>query len=447
MTKFPSQVSRRQFLVAAGASALGSVVLHSCTASSSSPDNQAQSTPAVNVGSGEGPETATVKLGFIPVVESAPMIVAKEKGFFAKYGMTDVQVSKQASWGVARDNVEIGSAGGGIDGGQWQLPMPHLISEGKITKGNQKIPMYTLLMLNTQGNGIAIAGKHKDAGIGLDVAKAAATFERLKAEEKAFTAAFTFPGANQEFWMRYWLAAGGIDPDQQTKLLVIPSAQTVANLKTGSCDAFSTGDPWPYRIVKDQIGFMAALTAQMWKNHPEEYFALRADWVDAHPKATKALLKGLIEAQQWCDDFANRPELATILSKQKYFNTPVAILSDPLLGKIDLGTGQVIEDQTLAVRYWNNDGVQLSYPYKSHDLWFLTESQRWGYLAADTDTQAIVDKVNRADLWQEAAQDLGLPAANIPQQTSRGVEKFFDGTEFDPANPSAYLKSLKIKKI
>ena len=100
------------------------------------------------------PEITKVKLGYVPIVEAAPLIIAKEKGFFAKYGMTDVELSKQASWGSARDNVEIGSAGGGIDGGQWQMPMPHLITEGLITKGNQKIPMYVLAQLNTHGNGI-----------------------------------------------------------------------------------------------------------------------------------------------------------------------------------------------------------------------------------------------------------------------------------------------------
>ncbi|MFM9156578.1 MAG: ABC transporter substrate-binding protein, partial [Dolichospermum sp.] len=123
--------------------------------------------PVANIKPEQKPETTKAKLGYIPIVESAPLIIAQEKGFFAKYGMTEVELSKQASWGSARDNLEIGSQGGGIDGGQWQMPMPHLITEGKITKGNKPIPMYVLAQLVTHGNAIAIANKHLGKGISL----------------------------------------------------------------------------------------------------------------------------------------------------------------------------------------------------------------------------------------------------------------------------------------
>jgi bicarbonate transport system substrate-binding protein len=214
-------------------------------------------------------------------------------------------------------------------------------------------------------------------------------------------------------------------------------------------DAFSTGDPWPYRIVKDKIGFMAALTAEIWKNHPEEYLAMRADWVDKHPKATKALLKGLMEAQQWCDNFDNRKELAQILAGRNYFNVPASILDDPFMGKYEMGDGRTINDRKMASLYWKDEKGNVSYPYKSHDLWFLTESVRWGFLPEDTlaNAKTLIDKVNREDLWREAAKEMGVAAADIPTSTSRGVEEFFDGIKFDPENPKAYLQSLKIKKV
>ncbi len=123
-----SQWSRRKFLLTAGTATASTVFLKGCFGNPpSSGDSSSQVTPAVNVGPGEAPETTQVKLGYIPIVESAPLIIAKEKGFFAKYGMTDAEVSKQANWASARDNVTIGAAAGGIDGGQWQMPMPHLI--------------------------------------------------------------------------------------------------------------------------------------------------------------------------------------------------------------------------------------------------------------------------------------------------------------------------------
>ncbi|MBN3927400.1 CmpA/NrtA family ABC transporter substrate-binding protein, partial [Nostoc sp. NMS4] len=357
MTEFFNQISRRKFIVTAGVSA-GAVFLKGCLGNP--PDNltggntQAQPTAqsVANISPEQTPETTTVKLGYIPIVEAAPLIIAKEKGFFAKYGMTKVDLSKQASWGAARDNVEIGSAGGGIDGGQWQMPMPHLISEGLITKGNQKIPMYVLCQLVTHGNGIAIANKHQGKGISLQLAGAKSLFKELKSSTP-FTAAFTFPHVNQDLWIRYWLAAGGLDPDADVKLLTVPAAQTVANMKTGTMDAFSTGDPWPYRLVQDKIGYVAALTAEIWKNHPEEYLAIRGDWVDKNPKATKAILKGIMEAQQWLDNFDNRKEAAEILAGRNYFNlSSPEILADPYQGKYDMGDGRKIDDKSMAAYYW-----------------------------------------------------------------------------------------------
>lgn len=450
-----SRVTRRKFLVTAGASAAGAVFLKGCvgnppgTTPAASPAGGTSPAPTT-AGTADTPETTSIKLGYIPIVESAPLIVAQEKGFFAKYGMTGAEVLKQANWGSARDNVEIGSAAGGIDGGQWQMPMPHLISEGLITKGNQKIPMFVLAQLNTQGNGIAIAKKHLGKGLGLDTSKAKDYILGLKASGTPFKAAYTFPKVNQDFWIRYWLAAGGIDPDNDVNLLAVPAAQTVANMKTGTMDAFSTGDPWPYRIVADDIGYMSALTAQIWPNHPEEYLAIRADWVEAHPKATKAVLMAVMEAQQWCDDPANREELATIVSGRNFFNLPKEILTGPYKGMYKMGDGQPeINDMKMATMYWKDSAGSVSYPYKSHDLWFLTESVRWGFLPASTldNAQRIIDSVNREDLWKEAAKTLGVAAGDIPSDTSRGVETFFDGKTFDPSNPKAYLESLTIKKV
>ncbi len=466
MTKFSEQFSRRKFIVTAGASAVSTILLKACTPAEpggtagagggATPGSAASpaATSAVAVANEkrvEGIETTKVTLGYIPIVEAAPLIIAKEKGFFAKYGMTDVTVAKQANWGSARDNVEIGSAGGGIDGGQWQMPMPYQISEGLITKGSVKIPMYVLAQLNTQGNGIAIAGKHKGKGITLKLNQAAQDYMKgLKAAGTPFKAAYTFPKANQDLWIRYWLAANGINPDTEAELLTVPSAQTVANMKTGSMDAFSTGDPWPLRIVTEGIGFMSALTAQIWKDHPEEYLAMRGDWVDKNPKATEALIAGLIEAQQWCDKPENRAELVAITSGRNYFDVPPAVLTPPYEGKYMMGDGQAdINDFKMGPLYWKDGLGNVSYPYRSHDLWFLTESVRWGFLPTNTlaDSKTIIGKVNREDLWKAAAKLAGVADADIPKNTSRGIEKFFDGKEFNPEKPEDYLQSLAIKKV
>jgi bicarbonate transport system substrate-binding protein len=452
MTNF-SNYSRRKFLFTAGASAASSIFLKGCLGNPPSAtvnSATAQQTPVAAIDPAQAPETTRITLGYVPIVESAPIVIAQEKGFFAKYGMTDVTVSKQANWASARDNVVIGSEAGGIDGGQWQMPMPHLISEGLITNG-QKLPMYVLAQLNTHGNGIAISGIHAGKGLGLDVSNAAEYIKGFQATQgRKFKAAHTFPNVNQDFWIRYWFAAGGVDPDTDIDLLAVPSAETVQGMRTGTMDAFSTGDPWPYRIVSDDIGFMATLTAEMWPFHPEEYLAIRADWVDANPKATKAILKGIMEAQQWCDDPANRAELVQIVSGRNFFDVPADILTPPYEGKYQMADGKAaIDDFKKSPLYWSDDIGSVSYPYKSHDLWFLTETMRWNFhngAIADFDTaRQIIDRVNREDLWKEAAQEAGF--SGIPTSTSRGVETFFDGTKFDPENPEAYLNSLQIKRI
>ncbi|MFN5952717.1 MAG: CmpA/NrtA family ABC transporter substrate-binding protein [Dolichospermum sp.] len=455
MTEFFNQVSRRKFIVTAGISA-SAVLLKGCLENPPETGNTGRKSsiePVANIKPEQKPETTKAKLGYIPIVESAPLIIAQEKGFFAKYGMTEVELSKQASWGSARDNLEIGSQGGGIDGGQWQMPMPHLITEGLITKGNKPIPMYVLAQLVTHGNGIAIANKHLGKGISLKLDTAKPLLSQLKSANTPFTAAFTFPHVNQDLWLRYWLSASGIDPDTDVKLLTVPAAQTVANMKTGTMDAFSTGDPWPFRLVNDKIGFMAALTAEIWKNHPEEYFAMRGDWVDQNPKATKALLKGIMEAQQWLDKFENRQEAAEILAVKKYFGlSSPEVLANPYQGKYDMGDGRKIDDKSMAAYYWKDEKGSVSYPYQSHDLWFITENVRWGFLPKDYITNGaakakeLIKKVNREDIWQEAAKELGIAATDIPSSKSRGVETFFDGIKFDPEKPEEYLKSLKIKK-
>jgi bicarbonate transport system substrate-binding protein len=446
MSKFPA-VSRRGFLLKTAATAVGAVLLKGCGGSSTA---DVAEVPTLPIPEGQGPETTKIVLGFIPIVESAPLVIAHEKGFFARYGMTEVEISKQANWASARDNVVIGSAGGGIDGGQWQMPLPHLIHKGVITLNNEPVPMALLCKLNTQGNGIAISNTHAGKGIGLDVSKAADYIKGLPANEgRRFKAAYTFPNVNQDFWIRYWLAAGGINPDKDIDLLAVPPAETMMGMRNGTMDAFSTGDPWPGRIVPDEIGFMACLTHDIWKFHPEEYFAIRADWVEANPKATKALLKAIMEAQQWCDDPKNRAELVEICAARSYFNVYTDVLTRPYKGTYLMGDGKPdVNDFKSGPLYWQDPLGSVSYPYKSHDLWFLTESLRWGFhrdAIPDFDaSQKLIDEVNREDLWREAAKEAGF-SSGIPGGTSRGVEEFFDGVTFDPENPQAYLDSLTIK--
>ena len=194
--------------------------------------------PAGAFAQGAGPEVKAAKLGFIALTDASPLFVAKEKGIFAKYGMPDVEVQKQASWGTTRDNLVLGSEGNGIDGAHILTPMPYLISSGKVTQNNQPTPMYILARLNLNGQCISVAKEYADLKVGVDTAPFKAALDKKKASGKSVKAAMTFPGGTHDLWIRYWLAAGGIDPDKDIETIVVPPAQMVANMKVGTMDCF-----------------------------------------------------------------------------------------------------------------------------------------------------------------------------------------------------------------
>jgi len=452
---FMPSFRRRQFLLTAGV-AVGAALLKGCALNPPSPNSMSALASVLPPSPATMPEVPGIRLGYIAIAESAPLIIAQEKGFFTRHGMPDVKIAKQASWGAARDNIEIGSSGGGIDGGQWQMPMPQLLSEGLITKGNRKVPMVLLAQLCTHGNGVAIAKKHTGKGIELNLAKSGgADYIKSLSSSKKFKVAYTFPKVNQDFWLRYWLAANGVDPNKDVDLLAVPASQTVANMRTETMDGFSTGDPWPSRIVKDKIGFLAMLTAQLWEAHPEEYLSVRREWVEQNPKATKALLKAVMEAQIWCDDPANREEMVQILSQRKYFNVPTEFLRGAYEGTYPMGDSLTpVTDEKTKIRYWKDSKGSVSYPYQSHDKWFLTETVRWGFQPAGLLTEAdrIVTQVSGEKYWREAATELTsmtqkITVQDIPTTLTRGIETFFDGATFDSTKPQAYLDSLRIKAI
>ncbi|MBR0680897.1 ABC transporter substrate-binding protein [Roseomonas eburnea] len=383
------------------------------------------------------PEVRKASLGYIALTDSAPLIIAKEKGFFAKHGMPEVEVAKQASWGATRDNLVLGGERGGIDGAHILTPMPYLIHTGRIVQNNQPVPMAILARLNTNGQAISVAKKHQPLGARLDASPLRGA---LTAESKV---AMTFRGGTHDLWIRYWLAAAGIDPDKDVQTIVVPPPQMVANMRVGTMDAFCVGEPWNAQLVNQNLGYSALVTGELWRDHPEKSFAMRADFIARHPRAAEALTAAVIEAARWCDTPANRPELAQILGRRAWFNVPATDIIGRTQGTIDYGDGRRVENSPLVMKFWNDHA---SYPFRSHDLWFLTEDIRWGVLPEDTDTTKLIAEVNQEAIWRAAAARAGVPNAETPSSTSRGREAFFDGKVFDPDDPAAYLASLAITK-
>jgi nitrate/nitrite transport system substrate-binding protein len=433
-TRGGSRLDRRQF-IAKGTSLVGTAALFAAIRSTF---------PAGAFAQAAGPETKKATFGYIALTDAAPLIIAKEKGFFAKYGLPDVEIAKQASWGTTRDNIVLGSANGGIDGAHILTPMPYLISTGRVTQNNQPTPMHILARLNLDGQCISVAKSLMPLGGKLDGSPLREEFKKQVAAGKEIKCAMTFRGGTHDMWLRYWLAAAGIDPEKDVQTIVVPPPQMVANMKVGTMQAFCVGEPWNAQLVNQGIGYSALTTGELWNKHPEKSFAVRADWTDKNPRAALAALMAVQEAQIWCDKAQNKAEMSQIIGRRAWFNVPVEDIQGRSQGSIDYGDGRKVETSPHIMKYWRDFA---SYPFQSHELWFLTENIRWGILPADIDTKAVIKQVNREDLWREAAKAIGVAASEIPTSTSRGKETFFDGKVFDPDNPQTYLASLSIKKL
>jgi len=396
--------------------------------------------PAGAHAQGSGPETTGAQIGYFPLSNAAPLIIAKERGLFAKYGMPEVEIQKQVSWAYTCESLTLGGDVGGIDGAHMMTSLAYLIQLGQATRTAKAVPLHLLARLNTNGQTINVSKALMPTGARVD----AGPLKAKLAGKAGSRVGMTFKGGTQDLWLRYWLAAAGIDPDKDVDVVAIPSPQMIASMRVSTMDAFCVGDPWGDQLVASKLGYTACLVSDIWRDHPEKSLVMRADWVARYPRATIALTAAVIEAQQWADRTENKAELAAILARPAWLKLPVSLIEPRLLGNLDYGDGRVVGNSPMRMKFWADAA---SYPFQSHDTWFLLELMRWGFLPPDTDVKAAVAAVNRQDLWRTAAAAAGVAAADMPAGTSRGKETFFDDHVFDPAAPGDYLAGLKVKRM
>ncbi len=296
--------------------------------------------PAGAFAQAAGPEVKKAILGYIALMDASRAGHRQGEGAVRQARRPDVEVCKQASWGATRDNLVLGGEKNGIDGAHILTPMPYLISTGKVTQNNVPTPMYLLARLNLDAQAISVSNEYKDLKVTTDASPLKAAFAKKKAEGKEVKVAMTFPGGTHDLWIRYWLAAGGIDPDKDVSTIVVPPPQMVANMKVGNMDAFCVGEPWNEQLVNQNIGFTACSTGEIWFKHPEKALGMRADCVDKYPKATKAILMAVHGSADWCDKPENRAEMSEIVGRRQWFNVPVADIIGRAKGDINYGNGR-----------------------------------------------------------------------------------------------------------
>ena len=380
----------------------------------------------------DAPESPNVRFGIIALTDCSPIVVAHEKGFFKKHGIQS-SVSKEASWAVIRDKLQTGDN----QATHMLLGMPIASTMG--LGGSARKPMVFPWILNRNGQGITL--KAELAGKVKDDPKALKPFvEKAKGIGEPLTFAMTFPPGTHAMWMRYFLAAGGVNPDKDVNLITIPPPQMVANMKVGKMDGYCVGEPWNARAIADKVGFSAISTQDMWKDHPEKVCAFLAEYADKNPKTVKAVLKALHEASVWLDDLGNRPEQCDIVSKPSYVNCPKDIILGRLLGDYDMGDGRKKKDDAYMIFSQRN----CNYPQPKYVTWWLTQFRRWGMVSGAPDYAGIAAKVARTDLYEAAMKEIGFAHGGL----SDSPEKFFDGVTFDPKGDlEAYAKGFAVHSL
>jgi len=371
------------------------------------------------------PEKTDINIGFIPLTDCASVVMASELGLFKKYGL-NVTVSKEASWAGVRDKLLLG-----------QLDAAHvlygLIYGAHLGIGSQKKDMAILMGLNHNGQAITLSTKLLAEGVSDGASLKAAVAKK----DREYTFAATFPTGTHAMWMNYWLAAHGINPQQDVKSITIPPPQMVSNMRVGNMDGYCVGEPWNGRAVFDRIGYTATTSQALWKNHPEKVLGCTAEFVSKYPNSARAMIAAVLEASQFIDAMSNRTKVAEIIGGKAYVNAPSEVILSRMLGDYDDGRGGKWKDPNYMKFF--ADG-EVNFPYLSHGMWFLTQHRRWGLLKQDIDYLAVAKQVNQVDLYSEVAKGLGIAVPTSALKT----ETLFDGVVFDPAKAGEYAKSFKI---
>ncbi len=413
-------------------------------------------------------EKEQVKLGFIKLTDMAPLAIAYEKGYFEDEGLY-VTLEAQSNWKLILDRVISGE----LDGAHMLAGQPLAATIGYGTKAD----VITAFSMDLNGNATTVSNEvwkqmqpnlQKDAtGKIVHPIKADAlkpVVEQFKTNGKAFKMAMVFPVSTHNYELRYWLAAGGLNPGYYSPsdvsgqikadvlLSVTPPPQMPATLEAGTIHGYSVGEPWNQQAIAKGVGVPVITDYQIWKNNPEKVFGVTKAWADKNPNTLLALTKALIRANMWLDanNGGNRKEAASILSRSEYVGADVRVIANSMTGTFEFGKGDKRPAPDFNVFFKYN----ATYPYYSDAIWYLTQMRRWGQIAEAKPDAWYVDtakKVYRSDLYLKAAQlliDEGRAKKEDFPFGSDGYKPankdFIDGVEYDGRKPNEYINKFAI---
>ncbi|MCX7164849.1 MAG: CmpA/NrtA family ABC transporter substrate-binding protein [Rhodocyclales bacterium] len=374
----------------------------------------------------DAPEKKEVRIGFIPLTDCSSVVMAAVNKFDEKYGIKIIP-TKEASWASVRDKL----VNGELDAAHVLYGLVYGVQLGI---GGPKKDMNVLMTLNHNGQAITLSNQIKAKGA-TDGASLAALIAK---KEREYTFAHTFPTGTHAMWLYYWLAAQGIDPFKDVKTITVPPPQMVANMRVGNMDGFCVGEPWGNRAIVDNIGFTAVTTQDIWVDHPEKVLGTTAEFVAKNPNTARAMTAAIIEAGKWIDaSLANKQKTAETVASKAYVNTDADVIVARMLGRYNNGLGKTWDDKN-AMKFFNDGNV--TFPYLSDAMWFMTQHKRWGLIKEDPDYLAVAKKVNRIDIYRQAATAAGVA---VPKSDMRS-HKLIDGVVWDGKDPKKYAASFKV---
>jgi nitrate/nitrite transport system substrate-binding protein len=422
----------RRDVLKAGALLSTTLAMPACNKSEAAPSGtQAATSSSAAAGSASKPEVSDMRFGIIALTDNSPIVIAHEKGYFKKYGI-NATIVKGASWAAIRDSL----SNGDIQATHMLIGMPIASTMGLL--GSPKKPMVVPWMLNRNGQSITLKNALKGK-VAADPKALKPLVDEAKKKGTPMTFAMTFPPGTHAMWIRYWLGAGGVNPDSDTALVTIPPPQMVANMKVDKMDGFCVGEPWNARAIADGIGFTAINTQDIWKDHPEKVCAFTEEFAQKNPKTVKAVIKALHEASVWLDDLKNRPEQASIVSRATYINCPPELILPRMQGNYDFGDGRKKQDENYMIFSSRN----CNYPQPKYAKFWLSQFRRWGMVTGAPDYEGVAKQVMRTDIYEEAMKELGVQHGGL----SDAPETFFDGSVFDPKEPEKFATSFAVHSM